>query len=323
MFAEEGQANQGNFDLAREMCSIAAAAGADGIEFQLFWADDLYIKADPGHLLYRSRELSEDQIRELVKVAHNEGIVFQAAVLSPRMVELCLNAGVDSLCINATDMTNPIMLDAVSSSGLPFWVATLMATMEEIEWTISYLNNRGCSNFGLLHGQHVMSSSTTKGVSADLLQLGCIKLFKQKFGVVTGFVDHTATVFVPSFAFLKGASIVMKHLAPRKDWEGPDSIACLDPEKWAESCDMMKYAVKTTGSSKELSIMEIEDRSVHRRGLYTVHKMVSGSILTAGDITALRPGKGGTDPRMLPDLLGRRVKRELPGGHMIKYVDLD
>jgi N,N'-diacetyllegionaminate synthase len=323
MFAEEGQANQGNFDRARDMCRIAAAAGADGIEFQLFLANDLYVRTDPGHSLYQSRELSEDQIRDLVQVAHHEGILFQAAALSPRMVDFCLKIGVDSLCVNATDMTNPIILDVVSDSGLPFWVATLMATMEEIDWTVSYLNHRGCSNFGLLHGQHVMSSDTTKGVSADLLQLGCIELFKQKFGVVTGFVDHTATVFVPSFAFLKGASVVMKHLAPMKDWRGPDSVVCLDPEQWAESCGMLKYAAKTLGSSKELSLMEIEDRSAHRRGLYTVHKMLSGSILTVGDLIALRPGKSGTDPRMLPDLLGRRVKRDLSVGHMIQYDDLD
>ncbi len=323
MFAEEGQANQGNIDLAEDMCRIAAAAGADGIEFQLFWANDLYIRTDSGHSLYKSRELSEEQIQALVKVAHHEGILFQAAVLSPRMVDVCRKIGVDSLCVNATDMTNPIILDAVSASGLPFWVATLMATMEEIDWMVSYLNRKGCSNFGLLHGQHVMSSDTTRGVSAELLQLGCIEHFKKRFGVVTGFVDHTATVFVPSFAFLKGASVVMKHLSPMKDWKGPDSVVCLDPEQWAESRDMLKYAAKTGGSSKELSLMEIEDRSVHRRGLYTARKIPSGSMLTAGDLTALRPGKGGTDPRMLPDMLGRRVKLELSADHMIQYDDLD
>lgn len=69
--------------------------------------------------------------------------------------------------------------------------------------------------------------------------------------------------------------------------------------------------------------MEIEDRSVHRRGLYTARKIPSGIMLTAGDLIALRPGKGGIDPRMLPDLLGRHVKRELSAGHMIQYDDLD
>lgn len=323
MFAEEGQANQGDFELAKNMCRIAAAAGADGIELQLFWAEDLYIKKEPGYTLYKSRELSEEQIRELVYFAHQEGLLFQAAVLSPRMVDLCLKSGVDSLCVNATDMTNPIILDVVLGSGLPFWVATLMATMEEIDWAVSYLRHSGCNNFGLLHGQHVMSSDKTRGVPADFLQLGCIEYFKEKFGVVSGFVDHTATEFVPSFAFLKGASLIMKHLAPVKDWDGPDSVVCLDPEQWERSRGMLKYAAKTVGSSKELSLMEINDRTAHRRGLYAAHRMLSGSVIKAGDLTALRPGKGGIDPLHLPDILGRRIKRELSAEHLIQYNDLE
>lgn len=323
MFAEEGQANQGNFDLAKKMCKIAAAAGADGIEFQLFWAEDLYIKKDPGYGLYKSRELTEDQIRELVDFAHQEGLLFQAAVLSPMMVDVCMKSGVDSFCVNATDMTNPYILDVVAESGLPFWVATLMATMEEIDWTVFYLRQRGCSCFGLLHGQHVMSSDKAKGVPADLLQLGCIEILKEKFGVICGFVDHTATEFVPSFAFLKGATIVMKHLAPVKDWSGPDSVVCLDPDKWTNACDMLKYAAKTIGSSKELSLMELKDRKAHRRRLYTTNSMRHGSVIAAGDLTALRPGKGGIDPQMLHNVVGRRVKRDLPAEHMIQYDDLD
>ena len=38
--AEEGQANQGNLDLALQMIRVAAWAHADAIEFQLAIADD-------------------------------------------------------------------------------------------------------------------------------------------------------------------------------------------------------------------------------------------------------------------------------------------
>ena len=86
---------------------------------------------------------------------------------------------------------------------------------------------------------------------------------------------------------------------------------------------MLRFAAKTVGSSKELSLMEIEDRTAHRRGLYTKNRMLSGSVITSGDLTALRPGKGGTDPLKLRNLLGRRLKRDLPAEHMIQYDDLD
>ena len=52
MFAEEGQANDGDMSIALDMCRKAAAVGADGIEFQLSRADDLYVFRDAGHAIY-------------------------------------------------------------------------------------------------------------------------------------------------------------------------------------------------------------------------------------------------------------------------------
>ena len=226
MFAEEGQANQGNIGVAMSMCRTAAAAGANGIEFQLFLADDMYVHGDPGHAIYRGRELSAEQIRELITVAHGEGLLFQVAGLSPRIIELCAEAGADVFCVNATDLTNPVIIDAVTATGKPFWLATLMATMEEIDWAVDYALSRGRSDMGLLHGQHVMSSDASRGVPSELLQLDCIDLFKRRYGLVTGLVDHTATTFVPAIAAAKGAALVMKHLAPVKNWDGP-GLGCV------------------------------------------------------------------------------------------------
>ncbi len=322
MFAEEGQANQGDFTVAVDMCKKAAAAGADGIEFQLFLADDMYIQSDPGHAIYRSRELSEAQIRDLIKIAHGEGLLFQAASLSTRIIELCADASADVFCVNATDLTNPAIIDAVIAAGRPFWLATLMATMEEIDWAVGYVKSRGAADFGILHGQHVMSSDTSKGVPSGLLQLDCIHLLKNRYNVVTGFVDHTATVFVPALAATKGASVVMKHLAPGKDWSGPDSVVCLDPEMWASARSIVRYAWDSKGDSKEISQAEIKDRSLHRRSIYTAQPLTAGHVIAAGDLTALRPGKGGMDPRNLHELTGRRIVRDCTKHHQLQPDDL-
>lgn len=322
MFAEEGQANQGDAGVAMSMCKTAAAAGADGIEFQLFLADDMYVRGDPGHAIYRGRELSAEQIRELITVSHNEGLLFQVAGLSPRIIELCAEAGADVFCVNATDLTNPVIIDSVAATGKPFWLATLMATMEEIDWGVEYVLSRCRSDIGLLHGQHVMSSDASRGVPSELLQLDCIELFKRRYGLVTGLVDHTATTFVPAIAAAKGAALVMKHLAPAKDWDGPDWVVCLDPDAWREARSMLRYAWDANGASKEISQAEFKDRSIHRRSIYTAMPLKAGHQIVAGDLVALRPGKGGIDPRDIHDLVGRRVACDLAGQHQLQLNDL-
>ena len=49
LMVAEGRANQGDVGLAIKMCKLAAEAGADGIEFQFFLADDMYVRANHGH----------------------------------------------------------------------------------------------------------------------------------------------------------------------------------------------------------------------------------------------------------------------------------
>ena len=322
MFAEEGQANQGDLSVALNMCKIAAAAGADGIEYQLFLANDMYISCDPGHAIYKSRELSITQIKELITATHDAGLLCQIAGLSPAIIELCADAGADVFCVNATDLTNPLIIDAVAATGKPLWLATLMGTLEEIDWAVNYSLTKCRSDIGLLHGQHVMSSDTSHGVPPELLQLDCIESLKSRYGLVTGFVDHTATQIVPSIAAAKGAALVMKHLSPDLNYRGPDWVVCLDPNSWQEARLMLDYSVKSNGASKEISQAEFKDRSLHRRSLYTRTDFPKGHQLVSGDLVALRPGMGGIDPREIHDLFGRRLADALTAQSQLKHEHL-
>lgn len=322
MVAEEGQANQGDVGLAIKMCKLAAEAGADGIEFQFFLADDMYVRANPGHSIYLRRELSRESIRALINETHEHGMFCQVAGLSPAIIEFCADEGADVFVVNASDLTNPVIIDAVASTRKPFWLATLMGTLEEIDWSVNFALSKSSADVGLLHGQHVMSSDHGNGVPPELLQLDCIEMLKRRYGLVTGFVDHTANRFVPALAVAKGAALVTKHLSPSADWDGPDSVVCLDPLAWKEAKDMFSYACLSNGKSKELSLMEFADRSLHRRSIYTRTSLSAGHRISHGDLEILRPGDGGMDPRALNTLIGRVILRDLPAQHQLQLVDL-
>ena len=323
MIAEEGQANQGDFEVAKKMCEIAAKSGADGIEFQLFLAKDMYIPSDEGYSIYKERELTIEQIEELVNIAHGHSLIFQVAGLSPEIIKKCAIAGTDVFIVNATDLTNPIIINAVVETGKPFFLATLMGSMEEIDWAVDYaLKKSSSSNIGILHGQHVMSSDKGNGVPVDLLQLDCIQDFKSRYGLVTGFVDHTDTKYTPALAVSKGADLITKHLFPDKSWRGPDWSVCLDPEDWHTAREIFQYAFDAQGLSKEISQAELKDRSLHRRSIYTNKFLQSGDILSDKDIVMLRPGLGGIDPREVSNLIGRTINKDLRKYHQLKMIDI-
>jgi N,N'-diacetyllegionaminate synthase len=321
--AEEGQANQGDLNLALKMIDLAFDSGADGIEFQLFYAKDMYILNHRGYQIYKEAELKKAEIIQLIKKTKEKKLVFQAACLSPELVDLCAEEGVDAFVINATDLNNPEMLDAVKSTRIPFWLATLMGTEEEIEWTVNYLSKKGSDNFGILHGQHVMSSNDFHGVPPQMSQLDCIRLLREKYNLLVGYVDHTSTIHMPAIAVAKGASIVMKHLAPEENWKGPDWEVALAPKDWKKSQELFRYSVLSSGSSKELSQAELGDRSIHRRGLYARHDLEKGQIVSKEDLIALRPGQGAMNPRMFNSLVGQKVNKAIKKHHKFAEDDVN
>lgn len=322
MLAEEGQANDGNHDLALRMIDVAADAGADIIEFQLGIAADLYITDDPGFSIYKTREFSPEQIALLVCRAHDRGIGLQAACLSSALVSVCAEAGADSFCVNAMDIDNPVMLDAVAKTGRPFWIATLMSTLSDVDWAVDYVKKAGCTGFGLLHGQHVMSAEPGTDMPPEVMQLDCIGMFADRYNVPVGYVDHTPVAETPALAVLKGAALVCKHIAPSVDWRGPDWAVALPPEEWKRARRLFDRAAKMGGSTKEVGELEAADQPIHRRSLRAVRDIGQGEVLSVRDLVALRPG-GGMSPRFAERLLGRKVRRALSRNETITPDDVE
>mgnify|MGYP001243858182 CR=1 FL=1 len=322
LIAEEGQANQGDVDLAIEMCDIAARSGADGIEFQFFLADDMYAPSHEGYEIYKANELSFDAITKIISHTKSLGLISQVAGLSPQVIKHCSTNGADYFVVNATDLVNPFIIDAVIDTGKPFWLATLMASLNEISWAVAYANARRAKSFGILHGQHIMSSGAAGGVPTELLQLDCIGMLSRKYHLPIGFIDHTSSEFVPALAVAKGATCVTKHLAPYPGWEGPDSQIALEPNVFSKAKILFDLAENASGDSKDLNDLEVKDRIIHRRALYLARSVTKGHILQTDDLVALRPGLGGIDPRSLVDIEGARVSRDLSSGHMLVKSDL-
>lgn len=321
MIAEEGQANEGDHDFALKMIDIAAGAGADGIEFQLSVADDLYVKEEEGHAIYSQREFSPEQIKALVDRAHLHGLIFQAASLSSSLVSVCADAGADSFCVNAMDIDNPAMLSAVAKTGKPFWIATLMSTLADVDWAVDFVKKLGSTTFGLLHGQHVMSSGPGTDMPPDVMQLDCIDMFKERYGIPVGYVDHTSSVETPALVAMNNADIVFKHLAPQKDWKGPDWAVALPPEQFSAARKLLDKAAAMRGATKEVGKLEAADQPIHRRSLRAARDLAAGEIVEEKDLIGLRPG-GGLSPRYTDCIVGRSLIRDLKKHESISLEDI-
>ncbi len=320
---EEGQANQGDYGLALRMIEMASRTGADAIEFQLAEADDFYVRSHPGHAIYRAREFSREQIHGLKKAAETNGILISASPLSERLIDIFSEAHFDLLTINASDIVNPRMLDAVVDSGLPFMVGTAMATVEEIDWAVNRLLRRSGANFCLLHGQHIMSTSENRGVPESEVSLKTIQYLYDRYRLPIGFTDHTSSGIVPALAAAHGAVVVTKHMSPGSDWQGPDWQVCLAPNDMARCVQLVRTADITGGGSqkKELATGERADRTQMRRSIIAKCDLPAGTVLKAEHLVLKRPGTG-IDQRELETIIGKKLAVAVAEDEQIKPEQL-
>jgi len=247
---------------------------------------------------------------------------FIAVPLSHRLVEPLVKAGCAGLNINASDLTNPHIIDAVVDSGLPFFLSLPLATEEEIDWAVNRITKKGVSNYALLHGQHTMASGEG-GVSVEHTSLGYIARLKEKYGVPIGFIDHTPLLWLPASAVSAGADVVNKHLALSRGDKGPDWHVCLELDEmkkaviWARK---MRASIKT--NFKKLAPGENMDKSRMRRSIVAARKLEVGKIITQKDILFKRPGIG-ICPSRFEEIIGKTALREIQPDEAINLTDIE
>lgn len=318
---EEGQANGGNFAKALNMIDVAGRVGADAIEFQLAIAEDFYVKNDPGYGVYCKRQFNETQITGLVKCAQDKGLAFIAAPLSHNLVEPLVRAGCAAFNINASDINNPDILDAVASSGLPFFISLLLASEDEIEWAIARVNKMRSGSFGLLHGQHVMASGHA-GVDPEHTALGYMDTLKTQYRIPVGFIDHSPFSWFPAVAVAAGADIVTKHLTISRSGKGPDWQVCLEPHEMREAIAHCRSIRKSyLVDFKKIAPQEDQDKKIMRRSIVAARSLQSGAVLQRRDLVFKRPG-GGVEPSKYDFFVGKQLLRDVNADEQIQFLDI-
>lgn len=318
---EEGQANLGDMGKALRMIEAASFAGADAIEFQLAIADDFYVKNNPGYGIYKKREFTPREIKKLVDYTKKNKLEFIAVPFSQKLVKILREIGVSAFNINASDITNPAIIDEIAISRLPFFLSIPLATEAEIEWAVSRIRKLAAGNFAILHGQHIMASG--KGVlTAEKTSLGYLSSIKKRYGIPVGFIDHTPLSWMPSAAVAAGADVVAKHLAISRMDKGPDWYICLEPEEMKKSIETARK-MKTSMNSvvKKLLPGELRDRPIMRRSIVAARNLKKGLKISVNDLLFKRPGSG-LSPTDYSKISGKTLVHDLAADELFSLKDV-
>ena len=328
VIAEIGINHNGSVDLARRLVDEAAAAGADGVKFQLRDMETLYRRTDGD--VSRGEDLGPQYVLDLLSRfaldAEELFGVFDHCATIPIPVlctpwdEVSLAAlddyGVPGLKIASADLTNHDLLVRAASTGRPMVLSTGMSTEYEIVQSVELLERSGAS-FALLQ-----CNSTYPAPFKDI-NLRYLSRLAEIGHCPVGYSGHERGFHVPIAAIAMGAKIIEKHFTLDRSMEGNDHKVSLLPSEFTQMVTQIREVEAALGVSEPRDVTqgEMMNRINLAKSLVSTREIGRGEVITEEAVAVRSPGRG-LQPNARDRLVGRKAIRRIEAGDYFYATDI-
>lgn len=319
----EMSANHGHkLELALATVIAAKEAGADAIKIQTYTADTLTLDcekpefmADPnglwkgysGYRLYQEAHLPWEWHEAIFKKAREIGLVCFSTPFDKTAVDFLEDLGNPIYKIASPEITDVNLIRYAASKGKPMIISTGIAMPEDIELALQAcyeVNNRDVT---------LLKCTSAYPAPIEEANLLTIPDMKQRFGVRAGLSDHTLGSDVALAAVALGAEVIEKHFIIDRSIGGPDAAFSMNQEEFSAMVKSVRNVEKALGQVCYPTDPSTIKGRQFSRSLYVAEDMKTGDVITEKNVRSVRPGFG-VHPKYLPEILGKKVNRDLTKG---------
>ncbi len=322
-----------DLQMAHALVDVAVEAGADAIKFQTYRARDTYV-TDAGASDYLANvgiqrsinevfvdlEMPYEMIEKIAAKCQNAGIEFMSTPFSVADAE-AVDPYVTRHKVASYEINHVRLLRWLAATGKPLIISTGAATEDDIDFCLATSRAAGATDITLLQ------CTSSYPAPPDSLNLSVIPWLGRRFGVATGFSDHSRDPIVgPVAAVALGATVIEKHFTIDNRLPGPDHAFALEPEELTAMVSAIRAAEQARGDGlKAVGSRETELRRFAVRAIQATRDIAPGDPLVEGEnFDVLRPGKRsiGMHPRHLDEMAGRHAARTIMAGEGIRPGDV-
>lgn len=312
IIAEAGVNHNGDMSIAKKMIDVAVEAGADAVKFQTFKAEELILKNvekapyqkkttsgdENQYEMLRRLEVSKEQNLELKHYCDEKKIIFLSTPFESVSLDELDDIGVGAYKVAATDLTNIQFLEQVAKKNKPIILSAGMCYLEEVEialQTISKYNKK------LI----LLQCTANYPISDDEANLRVIQTFKDKFGMIVGYSDHSEGVGASPYAVAIGAKVIEKHFTLDKSMGGPDQKASVSPDELKKLISEIRKVEKYLGNGIKMpSKSEQYTRKSLQKCLVAACDIQAEDVFSENNIVAKRTDGVGIGAIYYNDILG-------------------
>lgn len=323
IIAEVGINHNGDISLAKKMIKEASKAGADAIKFQTHIADkemiETSITADYiGESIFdliKRMELSKDDHIELIDYSNQNGIIFLSTPFSKEAVDLLSELGLPAFKIGSGELTNLPLIEYIAKKKKPIILSTGMSSLDEIKESVNLIKKY---NDKLI----LMQCTSTYPTKYEDVNLGAIRILKDKFNTLVGLSDHSIGIYTSLGAVALGACVIEKHFTLSRDLPGPDQKASIEPDELADLVIGANAIFRALGSNKKVIDDELPVQQFARESVVSTVSIPKGTIIKKEMVWVKRPGTG-IPAKYLNNIIGKIATKNIDKNNVIKFEDIE
>lgn len=329
IIAEIGQNHNGEVKLAKKLIDMAVDCGASAVKFQKrdipseltkeafdrpYDNPNSFGKTYGEHRMFL--ELDEKQHLELKEYATAKGITYFCTPCDVPSVELLERIGCPFYKVASRDLTNIPLLEALGQTGKPVIISTGMASLEDIDVAIDAL---GLGKDKLM----ILQCTSQYPCALENVNLKVMDTLKEKYGLITGFSDHTSGVVVSTAASVMGAAIIEKHITLDRTMKGTDQPGSLEKAGLAKLVEYIRACEIAIGDGvKEVNPATAAAKIKLARSVTSRVNIAKGTILTDELICLKSPGDGiKWNNRAL--VVGKKALKDIKADVTLKEEDFE
>ena len=322
-----GNHNQ-SLDRALEIVEAAAKTGAHALKIQTYTPDTMTLdinerefhisdtkslwKGNSLYDLYKEAYTPWEWHKAIFEKADELGIIAFSTPFDSTSVDFLEELDVPLYKIASFENTDIPLIRKVASTGKPIIISTGMASIAELDDTVSAARDAGCDEIILL------KCTSTYPATPENTNILTIPHMRNLFKCEVGLSDHTMGIGVSVSSVSLGATVIEKHFTLDRSEGGVDSTFSMEPKEMSDLVIETERAWQALGDV-HYGVTEAEKKSLaFRRTLYIVKDLKKGETFNKENVRAIRPGLG-LPTKYLDVVLGKRVSEDVSKGTALAW----
>ena len=306
----------------------AAKTGSHAVKLQTYTADTMTIDLsereffinDPKSLwkgkslydLYKQAYTPWEWHKPIFDRCKELSLICFSTPFDETAVDFLENLDVPCYKIASFENTDIPLICKVAATGKPMIISTGMATVAELDETVSAAREAGCKDLILL------KCTSTYPATVENTNIRTIPHMREVFDVQVGLSDHTMGIGAAVASVALGATVIEKHFTLRRTDGGVDSAFSMELDEMKQLVEETYNAWQALGKVSYGPTEQEKDSIRFRRSVYVVTDIKKGKEFKSDNIRIIRPGYG-LPPKYYDVILGKKASCDIKKGTPMEW----